>query len=112
MCNYFNKFIAQLQKKILTYKKISDNIKKNCIYAKIFKKEVFLVANARKLKSKIIENGLNIEEFSSKIGMEKSTFCQKAENPNESKGFTIKEVKKIVNELSLSAEEATLIFFR
>lgn len=60
-----------------------------------------------KLKAKIIESGLNIEQVSRQIGMDKATFYRKmAKN-----SFSIKEVDAIASVLSLDTSEAMGIFF-
>ena len=60
-----------------------------------------------KLKAKIVECGMNVEQISKKIGMDKATFYRKmAKN-----SFLIKEIDAIANVLSLTSEESTKIFF-
>jgi hypothetical protein len=60
-----------------------------------------------KLKAKIIENGLSIEQLCAKIPMNKSTFHRRMKNST----FIIKDVVIIAKELSLTSEEVNDIFF-
>jgi energy-converting hydrogenase A subunit M len=60
-----------------------------------------------KLKAKIIENGLSIEQLCAKIPMNKSTFHRRMKNST----FIIKDVVIIAKELSLTSEEVNEIFF-
>lgn len=62
-----------------------------------------------KLKGKIVEKGLTIEELADQINMHKSTLYRKIESQGDS--FLIKEVDAIVKALELNREEATSIFF-
>lgn len=64
-----------------------------------------------KLKSKIAENNRNIEMFSKKIGMNKSTLYRKLYGAN-GETLLIKEVKKIAEELNLTKDDVMDIFFR
>lgn len=65
--------------------------------------------NTNKLKGKIVERGLNIDELSKSIGMNKSTFYRRLNEKGET--FSIKEVNKMCSTLNLTSEEATAIFF-
>lgn len=60
-----------------------------------------------KLKAKIVERGLSIEEFSRQIDMNKTTFYRKITHNS----FLVREVEKIAEILSLTKEEAVGIFF-
>ena len=60
-----------------------------------------------KLKAKIIENGLSIEQLCAKIPINKSTFHRRMKNST----FIIKDVVIIAKELSLTPEEVNDIFF-
>ena len=60
-----------------------------------------------KLKAKIIENGLSIEQLCAKIPMNKSTFHRRMKNST----FIIKDVVVIAKELNLTTEEVNDIFF-
>lgn len=60
-----------------------------------------------KLKAKIVECNLNIEQVSKQIGMDKATFYRKmAKN-----SFLVREIDALAKVLSLTSEEATSIFF-
>jgi predicted DNA-binding protein (UPF0251 family) len=63
--------------------------------------------NINKLKGKIVENGLNVDEVASQIKMDRSTFYRKMRNA----GFTIQEAVKIKDALNLTDNEANTIFF-
>lgn len=63
--------------------------------------------NENKLKAKCVERGISIEDCAEKIGINKSTFYRKMKQES----FTIKEANGIVEELSLSEDEITAIFF-
>lgn len=67
------------------------------------------MVNINKLKGKIVEQGMNIEELARKIGVDKSTLYRKIHNKGET--FTIKEANLICEALSLTGQEATAIFF-
>lgn len=67
------------------------------------------MVNINKLKGKIVENGLTIRGLAASIGIDPSTLYRKIGDGGET--FTIGEVKKIAEVLSLSADEATNIFF-
>lgn len=73
------------------------------------KKEVVLVMNVNKLKGKIVEHEMNIEELADKIGVDKSTLYRKLNRKGET--LSIKEANSIVNVLNLSKEESVAIFF-
>lgn len=67
------------------------------------------MVNVNKLKGKIVEKGLTIRGLATDIGLYPSTLYRKIGDGGDS--FTIGEVEKIVDALSLSAKEATEIFF-
>jgi DNA-binding XRE family transcriptional regulator len=67
------------------------------------------MVNVNKLKGKIVECGLNIEELSSKIGINKTTFYRKMSS--DGKYFTIEEADLISKELNLTYDEVNSIFF-
>ena len=67
------------------------------------------MSNINKLKGKIVEAGLNVEELSKRANISRSTFYRKlGKNGTD---FTILEVYKIVTALQLSTQEAISIFF-
>lgn len=63
--------------------------------------------NKKKLKAKIIELGITVEELSQKIGFSESTFYRKVDKNS----FTVKEVSKLINILNLTESETMYIFF-
>lgn len=67
------------------------------------------MVNVNKLKGKIVENDLSVEQLSAKIGVNASTIYRKMASGGES--FTIEEATSIKNCLNLSEEEAMAIFF-
>ncbi len=64
--------------------------------------------NIQKLKSKLVERGINVETLAGKLGIDRSTLYRKLD---ASEKFTIGEAQKIKTELELTTEEATSIFF-
>lgn len=68
------------------------------------------MVNINKLKGKIVENGLNIAELASKIGIDRATFYRKM-NSNNGEAFTIKDADLISRELNLTYSEVNAIFF-
>jgi len=65
--------------------------------------------NRNKLRGKIVENGISVEELSKQIGINPSTFYRKMED-NYMSQFTIGECHKICSILKLSPEDAISIF--
>lgn len=65
--------------------------------------------NTNKLKAKIVENGMNVSELATKIGMDKSSLYRKLANDGES--MTIRDANAIVRVLGISSEDAIAIFF-
>ena len=63
--------------------------------------------NINKLKGKIVENGLTIDELAKSIGTTRSSLYRKL---NNSEKITIGEAVKIKGVLSLTNEEASEIF--
>lgn len=70
---------------------------------------MFFLVHILKLKGKIVEKGLTIEDLADQMNMHKSTLYRKMESQGDS--FLIKEVDAIVKVLALSREEAASIFF-
>lgn len=66
------------------------------------------MVNTRLLRGKIEERGTNVSEVAAKMGVDKATLYRRIAN---SETFTIGEVGKITEILSLSSEEAIAIFF-
>ena len=67
------------------------------------------MVNINKLKGKIVEQGMTIEELARIIGVNKSTLYRKIQNKGET--ITIKEANLICKALNLSGEEVIAIFF-
>lgn len=67
------------------------------------------IVNINKLRGKIVERGITIEQLANQIGVDRSTLYRKMNNEGES--FTIKEANMICKALKLTGQEATAIFF-
>lgn len=67
------------------------------------------MANIDKLRGKIVENKMSIEELSNLIGVHPSTFYRKMDK--EGISFTIGEAKAISLALKLTTSEVNDIFF-
>ena len=65
--------------------------------------------NILKLRGKMVETGHSPEALAAKIGVDKSTLYRKL---NDGDKFTVGEVNKIIDVLSLTEAEATSIFLR
>lgn len=63
--------------------------------------------NVNKLKGKIVENGMNIEELAVAIGLDRSSLYRKLNNAEK---ITIGEAVKIKDALSLDDNDAYDIF--
>ena len=62
---------------------------------------------SNKLKAKIIERGMNVEELASAIGMDKTTMYRKLRDIEK---FTVGDVAKIKEKLELTSDETCAIF--
>lgn len=62
---------------------------------------------ANKLKGKIIEKGLSVEQVADKMGIDKSTFYRKLKDFDT---FTLGEMTSIQNILELNEQETCSIF--
>lgn len=67
------------------------------------------MVNVNKLRGKIVEKQLTIEQLADILGINKSTLYRKMVEKGET--FTIREADMICDALDLSGEEATAIFF-
>ena len=67
------------------------------------------MVNINKLKGKMVELGINAEELSAKIGIDKATFYRRLSSDGET--FSIKEADDIARELKLTKDELNSIFF-
>lgn len=65
--------------------------------------------NVLKLKAKIVENGLTVQDLAAAIHMNTATFYRRLGDKGES--FTVREVSDIVGALNLTVAEANEIFF-
>lgn len=68
-----------------------------------------IMTNAEKLKAKLNEKGMSIEDISKAIEIDKSTFYRKLASNGMT--FTIGEVDKISKVLNLSIDDINSIFF-
>ena len=67
------------------------------------------MVNVNKLKGKIVECGLSVQELADKIGVDKATLYRKLNANGET--FLIKEADAISKVLGLTGEEVNAIFF-
>ena len=65
--------------------------------------------NVNKLKGRIVEQGLNVEQLSRRVSIDRATFYRKMAGKGES--FTVREVTEIAKALQLSKDEVNAIFF-
>lgn len=64
--------------------------------------------NVKKLKSKLVEKGMNVEQLAKKIGKDRSSLYRKLA---DTKRMTIKDALDIKDVLNLTGNEARDIFF-
>lgn len=67
------------------------------------------MVNVNKLKGKIVEMGMSVEDIAREIGIDKSTFYRKLNSSGDT--FLIRECDIICRLLDLSKEEVNAIFF-
>ena len=67
------------------------------------------MVNVKKLRGKMMEHGISVEELASIMNIDRSTLYRRLERDGES--FTIKEADAITKALNLNADEASAIFF-
>lgn len=67
------------------------------------------MVDVNKLKGKITEKGMNVEELAKKIGVDRATLYRKINS--DGKNISIKEANSIARELSLTIDEVNSIFF-
>jgi transcriptional regulator with XRE-family HTH domain len=60
------------------------------------------------LKAEIVRNGMTIEEFADKVGIERTTLWRRF---NNSGNFTLTEITKIADVLNLTKQRIIEIFF-
>lgn len=63
--------------------------------------------NTLKLKGKIVEKGMNVEQLADKLGIDRATLYRKLNNAEK---FTIGDASKIKEALTLSDADAYDIF--
>ncbi|WP_197041696.1 XRE family transcriptional regulator [Robinsoniella sp. KNHs210] len=66
--------------------------------------------NVQMLKGKIVEACTTQEAIADTIGMNRSTFYRKMKNMGNT--FTVEQMKKMVDVIPLSTEDAINIFFK
>ena len=67
------------------------------------------MVNINKLKGKIVEHGLNVEQIAVIVGVGRSTMYRKMDESG--RNMTIKDASVISKALNLSADEVNSIFF-
>jgi hypothetical protein len=67
------------------------------------------VVNVNKLKGKIVENGMSVQELAEAVNMDKATFYRKLNANGET--FLIREADAIAKRLNLTGDEVNAIFF-
>lgn len=67
------------------------------------------MTNVKKLRGKMVEKNITIENLAKRLGMNRSTLYRKLNNDADT--LLVKEANAIVTELGLSADEAMAIFF-
>ena len=67
------------------------------------------MVNVNKLKGKIVENGMSVQELAELVNIDKATFYRKLNANGET--FLIREADAISKALNLTMDEVTAIFF-
>lgn len=67
------------------------------------------MVNVNKLKGKIVEKNMSVEEVAKRVNIDRATFYRKLAQNGES--FSIREADAIVKALDLDGLEASAIFF-
>ena len=67
------------------------------------------MVNVNKLKGKIVEKNMSVEEVAKRVNIDRATFYRKLAQNGES--FSIREADAIVKALGLDGLEASAIFF-
>lgn len=67
------------------------------------------MVNTNKLKGKIVEHGMTVDDVAGMAGISRATLFRKLARNGED--FTIREADAIVRALHLSKEDANAIFF-
>lgn len=66
------------------------------------------MVNINKLKAKIVEKGMNVDDLAKFTGITKATIYRRFNNPSD---ITIEEADKLACTLDMNAEETREIFF-
>lgn len=66
--------------------------------------------NVNKLRGKIVENGMTIEKFAERIGINRSTLYRRL-GGGTCERFTVGEVRQMSEVLNLSSQDVVDIFF-
>ena len=80
-----------------------------CRMKREFESEVIILVNVNKLKGKIVENGMSVQELAELVNIDKATFYRKLNANGET--FLIREADAISKALKLTGEEVNAIFF-
>lgn len=64
--------------------------------------------NVQKLKGRMVENGITIEQLAQKIGVDRSTLYRKMQN--DGRTLSSKDINSIIEVLHLSKEDSVAIF--
>ena len=67
------------------------------------------MANMKKLKLKLKEKGLSVEDVSKTMGINRATFYRKIKNDGET--FTVGDIDKLSRILGLQVDEINEIYF-
>lgn len=67
------------------------------------------MVNIKKLRGKMVERGINVEQMAQIIGVDRSTMYRKLNSEGEN--ISIKEASIMAKELGLSFKEVNEIFF-
>ena len=68
-----------------------------------------MFVNINKLKAKLVERSMSVEDLAQKMGINKATLYRKMNNGGV--GFSVKDANLIVDILGLTLQEAMEIFF-
>ena len=67
------------------------------------------MVNTRKLKAKMVEEGMSVQEAARHLGVNKSTFYRKLQKPDVL--ISVRDVRILSEVLHISGTEAVEIFF-
>lgn len=68
------------------------------------------MVQVNKLRAKLVERGLTVEEVAGRLGVNRSTLYRKMKD-RSGNSFTVRDVQKLSNILNLTAAEIDDIFF-